>query len=233
MTIVVANLKSECGQSTCAVNLACELAGTAKTGVVDRWEGTSSVLLVTMPADVSDPYCASEHLPVSCEHLPSAELNRDRWTQGVLELAADLDYVVMCNPPHLRDATELLVAISDLVVVPCSAADLEATATMIGMIRSARSARADGGPKCLLVPTRVGPGTPAARELTKSLEKLGEPVGPPVHQRTAFAGAFVAGRWIGDFAPDGVAHADIRALATCVKRTAELKAVVPSEQSAG
>ncbi len=53
--------------------------------------------------------------------------------------------------------------------------------------------------------------------MASALEKLGEPVGPWVHQRTAFAEAFLADRWIGDFAPDGLAHADIKALAASVK----------------
>ncbi len=79
----------------------------------------------------------------------------------------------------------------------------------------------------MLVPTRIGPepsaeNEPSAgKELVAAMEALGEPVGPIVHQRQAFADAFLANRWIGDTAPDGLAHADIKALATRVRGMAE------------
>jgi chromosome partitioning protein len=219
MLIAVANLKSGCGQSTCAVNLACELAGEKASAGAGRWEHADTVILlsVLMLADSSDHYCSSGKLPISCEHLALVDRSGDRWTKRVLEYAAGVDYVVVDSPPHLHDATADMVRISDLVVVPCSTSDLEATRTMIGLIRRARSLRADGGPKCLLAPTRVGPGAAARKELVTELEKLGEPVGPTVHERAAFAEAFLAGRWIGDFDPNGIAHADIKAVAAAVR----------------
>jgi hypothetical protein len=41
---------------------------------------------------------------------------------------------------------------------------------------------------------------------------------PAIHQSDAFADAFTAGRWIGDFAFNSAAHKDIKALANAVRK---------------
>ena len=139
------------------------------------------------------------------------------------EIAAHVDYVVVDTEPSLPGVMQEVVGIADLVVVPCSAApalDLDVTLAMLQMIRAARAARVDGGPKCLLLPTRVNAGTKAGEVVDEVLKVSGEPVGPFIHQSVLFAEAFRAGLWIGDFAPDSAAHGDIKALAECVNKYA-------------
>jgi cellulose biosynthesis protein BcsQ len=92
---------------------------------------------------------------------------------------------------------------------------------MLQMIRAARPSRPDGGPKCLLLPTRVNAGTKAGEQVDQVLRVSGEPVGPFIHQSVLFVEAFRAGLWIGDFAPDSAAHGDIKALAECVKSSVQ------------
>lgn len=215
MLIVVANLKDRCGQSTCAVNLACELAGVDKLAA-GRWEGSHSVLMSMLETNTSH-YCSGGLLPVSCSHLPPQDSNMDLWIQEkILALGTEVDYVVVDSPPHLHDATRSFVSVSDLVVVPCSADDLEATAAMMELIRESRFNRSDAGPKCLLVPTRVNAGTQEWKELEASLRQFGEVVAPPIHQSALFGAAFREKRWIGDFAPDSPAHGDVKGVATSV-----------------
>jgi len=69
-----------------------------------------------------------------------------------------------------------------------------------------------------MIPSRVDSRTRAGQEIATALKRFGEPVGPVVHQRTAFVDAFSAGQWIGDYAPTSTAHDDISSLATAVRK---------------
>lgn len=198
------NLKGGVGKSHGAVNVACELAQAHK-------------LLVTL-IDADSQGTAAHHasagkLPVAFEHWPlEDERAVDRWVQRVLSVQAD--YVVIDAPPHFNSVTKAIVAIADTVVIPCSpsGADLAATIQTLDLVRATRLARTDGGPGCLLVPSRVDRRTVAGREIESTLNRLGEPVGPAVHQRAVVVESFTAGQWIGEFAPNGDAHEDIATL---------------------
>jgi chromosome partitioning protein len=219
MLIALVNVKGGSGKSTVGVNLACQLAGLDHLST-DRWRGKHSVVLVDADAKgTAAKYCSGGHLPVSSERLPIEDgKDIERWIQRIL--AIEVDFVVVDAPPHVDIVTKAIIGISDLVVVPCSAdgVGLVAAAPMVELIRLVRSARSDGGPKCLFIPTRVNVRTAGAREIETALRKLGETVGPPIHQRDAFVDAAAAGRWIGDFAFNSAAHRDIKKLASVVLR---------------
>jgi chromosome partitioning protein len=219
MVIAVANLESRCGKSICAVNLACELADIDSL-CADRWQGKYSVVLVDGDINGTATRCCSGgRLPVSSEYLGLEDLkDLQRWVQRIRTIKAD--YVVLDGPSSITAVTLAIVGVSDLVVVPCSVSrDLMAIPPMMKLIREARSARSDGRPECILVPTCVNVGTTVGRKIDTALRKLGERVGPVIHYRPAFVDALSAGRWIGDFAPDSSAHGDIKALAASVGRT--------------
>jgi chromosome partitioning protein len=117
-------------------------------------------------------------------------------------------------------ATQAAARIADLVLIPVTASgiDLVATRAVVDLIRQARAVRRSGGPGCLIVPSKIDRRTDAGRQIDEQLRHFGEPVGPAVHQRAAFADAFGAGQWIGDYAPESAAHYDISLLAIAVKR---------------
>ncbi|MGA3239273.1 MAG: ParA family protein [Bryobacteraceae bacterium] len=220
MLIAVVNLKGGGGRSTCAVNLACELADLDHL-CNDRWQGKYRVVLVDADADgAASKYSSGGHLPVSSENLPIADWSdMEGWIQRVL--AIQVDFVIVDAPLKVDIITKAIVGICDLVVVPWCAADdvdLIAVAPIVELIRVVRSASADGGPKCLLVPTHVNARTTAGKEIETVLGKLGEPIGPAIHQMDAFVDAAIAGRWIGDFAYNSAAHQDIKALASAVRQ---------------
>ena len=207
--IAVANLKGGCGKTTIAVNLACEML-TSRT----------SVAIVDADSQGSATYWAEEgELPVTVVNLPLGNRRgADTWINHVLSLNDDLA-IVDC-PPQIGAATEAAVGIADLVLVPVtpSGADLAATAAALELVNSATDARSDGGPGCLLIPSKVDARTTAGREIESVLREFDEAVAPAVGQRTAFVDSFGAGQWVGHYSPRSKAYADIKTLTRVVRR---------------
>ncbi len=207
--IAVANLKGGCGKSTVAVNLACELAS----------NGDGVLLLDNDSQGTASHWITHGRLPIRGEFMPLE--NGEDGDRLVRVVAAARDrYVVLDAPAHVGAATQAAGKIADLVLIPVTASgvDLVATETVVELIRRARSLRGNGAPSCLIVPSKIDRRTDAGRQILEQLQRFGEPVGPAVHQRTAFADAFSAGQWIGDYAPQSAAHYDISSLAIAVKR---------------
>ena len=217
MLINVANLEN--GQSTCALNLACALSGTDQL-CADRWKGARRVILFDAEPTrgTATGYASGGQLPVSRDSLPLGDSTIDKWLLRILAIASEVDYLVVDSPPRFDAVARAILRISDLVVIPCSssAADLMGVAAIMRAIGTMRLARPDGGPKCLLVPTRGTAETTRGDEIGDALRKFGEPVGPAIYRRAAFEDAF-AGRWIGDFAHYSPAHEAAVALAVCVE----------------
>jgi chromosome partitioning protein len=211
--ITVANLKGGCGKSTIAVNLAGELAKKGVATVVIDADGQGTAI----------SWAEAGRLPFPVQSLP-LEHPRDgaRWIARVLSVGATC-LIVDC-PPHVGAATEAAVGVSDLVVIPVysSGADLRATVQALDLVRAARADRKDGAPQCLMVPSRIDRRTSSGREIEGALKQFGEPIGPAVHQRSAFIDALTAGQWIGDYAAESAAHDDITSLALAVKRKLKL-----------
>ena len=209
LIVAVLNLKGGCGNSTIAVNLACELAASAE-----------SVLLLDNDAQGTASHWLSHgRLPIRGEFMPlENDQDGERLVRAVT--AATARYVVLDAPAHVGAAAQAAGKIADLVLVPVTASgvDLVATQAVVDLIRRARTQRR-GAPKCLIVPSKIDRRTDAGRRIDEQVASFGESVGPAIHQRTAFVDAFGAGEWIGDYAPQSPAHYDITALAMAVKRS--------------
>ncbi len=67
-------------------------------------------------------------------------------------------------------------AIGTIPVTP-SGADLVATDSALASVHDAQVARKDGGPLCLLVPSKVDRRTATGRELAAALERFDDPGG--------------------------------------------------------
>jgi chromosome partitioning protein len=210
LVVAVVNLKGGCGKSTIAVNLACELAATGE-----------SVLLVDNDSQGTSTHWISHgRLPVRGEFMPLENDGDGERLVRAMALRAER-YVVLDAPAHVGAATQAAGKIADLVLVPVTASgvDLLATRSAVEIIHKAREIRRSGGPKCLIVPSKIDRRTDAGRKIEDQLRSFGEQVGPTVHQRTSFVEAFGAGQWIGDYAPGSLAHFDISSLAIAVKRS--------------
>jgi chromosome partitioning protein len=206
--IAVANLKGGCGKSTIAVNLACELAARGAVVLVDAdTQGTASYWL------------AQGQFPIRAETIPlETAREAERWTARVLALTAA--FVVVDCPPHVGSATTAAVGIADLMLVPVtpSSADLVAAASALVLLNQVRTSRPDGGPKCLMVPSKIDRRTSSGREIETALKHFGQPIAPAIHQRAALVDCFGAGQWIGQFEPHSAAYSDLAALAGAVRR---------------
>lgn len=206
--IAIANLKGGVGKSTVAVNLSSALAVKGKVLLVDADEQATSTYYATkglLPV---------ESLPLP--FIPGEDVKK--WVGRVLALAAD--YVVIDAPPHTGPATQAIVGLADLVLIPVgpSVADIAATARAVELVRTARQHRKGSRLHCLLIPCRVDTRTTSGRELPQVLKSLGEPIGPTIHQRAAFVDAMTVGEWVGAYAPNSDAHNDVLALADAVRR---------------
>lgn len=208
--IAICNLKGGVGKTTICVNLAAQLTSRGSCTLVDADAQASAVA-----------YAAPGLLPVEVVALPlDTERAVERWVKQVLAVATD--YVVLDLPPHANATTAAAIGIADTVLVPCGASPVDLTATVgtVHLVRTARAERADSGPRCLLVPSRVDTRTVAGRELDAALKKFGEPIAPAIRQRQAFVDAAVAGKWIGDV-ERGDALNDINGLLKTVLRHAK------------
>jgi chromosome partitioning protein len=208
--VAVMNLKGGCGKSTIAVNLACELAGA----------GDPVLLLDNDSQGTASQWIGNGRLPIRGERVPLENAaDSERLVRAIA--SAGTRYVVLDAPAHVGAAALATGRAADLALIPvtASAVDLSATQTVLDLIRQVRALRRDGGPQCLIVPSKIDRRTGAGRQIEEHLAHFGEPVSPAIHQRAAFADAFGAGKWIGDFAPQSAAHYDISALAVAVKRT--------------
>lgn len=207
--IAVVNLKGGCGKSTIAVNLACELAA-----------GRDSVLLIDNDCQgTATQWMSHGRLPIAGEFMPlETEQDGERLVRAIT--AGRQRYVLLDAPAHVGAATQAAGKIADLVLIPVTASgvDLAATESAVNLIQQARANRRSLEPKCLIIPSKIDRRTDAGRQIVERLGCFGEPVGPTVHQRTAFVEAFGAGQWIGQFAPQSSAHYDIASLAIAVRR---------------
>ena len=209
--IAVAGLKGGTGKTTIAANLAHELAILMgrKVAVLDADPQRS----LANWAGLGDDFLAGAVEAADPTDSPSDFRSR------VESAARVADIVIIDTPPGFADSALLAALLADLVLLPAgpSPLDIMAAREALDLVREARRQRKGRKPKARFVPSRVIARTALGRDLSTSLEELGEKVLPALGQRVAVPEAALSGQTVREYAPRSVAAAEFRTLAEAVK----------------
>lgn len=204
--ISLAQRKGGVGKTTLAVSVAAELSR----------RGIDAALV-----DADPQLSACEWARPGALAFPVYEMPLDRdpvavWARQVRAIEAEC--IIVDAPPHDR-AVGAAVAVSDVLLVPCtpSGLDLESTAQTLAIVRAVRERRA-AHLDVVLVPNRVDARTLEGRQLIDELHAFGEAVASSVGDRSAFVRAFSLGCSVADLAPGDKAEREVVALADLVMR---------------
>lgn len=166
LIITVAHQKGGVGKSTISTNLRGYFSGGGyKTALVDiDPQGSLTKLIRTF----------SDQAGREPEHVFTREDFKSY--NDLLKMLEPYDIVVIDTPPYLSKELEDVLAITNMVVVPCKASPLDylAIGDTLDLIRDAKAKRNDLSAAVVL--TMVISGTDFTTNIRKELEKTGFPV---------------------------------------------------------
>lgn len=210
--IAVGNLKGGTGKTTLAINIASEFSA----------RGQKTMLYDADPQGSAAQWASMQGIAVQCIHLPltddATHIDVERWLRTVKGTKTDI--VLIDLPPIIGRSTEAALFVCQLFLCPVKASglDLSATQKAVNLVHDAQELQGDGLPKCVMVPSMVDVRTAAGKELPEVLTRFGGLVSPSVGYRVAFADAYTTGQWVGNYAKNSKAHADIVTLVDFLER---------------
>jgi chromosome partitioning protein len=203
--ITLAQRKGGVGKTTLAVAVAAELSR----------RGKDCALVDSDPQRSGSEWAKLGNLAFPVYEIILGEEPVGAWVAEVRRVEAD--YVVIDTAPNDR-ALGASIAVSDLILIPCtpSGLDLEATVRTLEIIDNVRARRRERV-HVVLVPNRVDQRTLEGQQLADELIAFGEPVAVAIGDRSAFVRAFAKGQSVGDLAPGQSADREIRSLCDLVE----------------
>jgi chromosome partitioning protein len=208
-TITVAQLKGGAGKTTLAVCLAAELYKRGNTVILIDADAQRSACQWARPGNLRFPV---DGVALTVQTVAT-------WVHKLVEVAKSYNYVVIDSAPH-EWAVSASVAVSDIVVVPCtpSGLDLNATARTLEIIDRVR-VRKRGHPSLILVPNRVDTRTREGLQIGAALTRFNEVVSPTIGDRAAFVRAFTTGHTVAEMPEGLIAYREIQTLCDLVEKT--------------
>jgi len=211
--IAVAQRKGGVGKTTLAISLAGELRRRRKqVGLID-----------TDPQESACQWAEPGNLHFPVYSLPLGEQPMSTWVRKFNKVAGNHTYVVVDTAPSERSLVAS-IAVSNLVLVPCtpSGLDIEATARTLEIIEKIREHR-DRQPNLIIVPNRVDARTLEGRQLVEELSSFGETVSQTIGNRSAFVRAFSSGHTVAAMSDGEVARHEIELLCNLVEKCLDPK----------
>ena len=206
--IAITGRKGGIGKSTITANVAAEFAAQGRTvAVLDADPQKSLVAWSQLGKGVLSRVVE----PIETEHP-------ERFRAAVRAKERTADIVLIDTPPGFADPALLAALVADVVLLPCgpSPLDILAAREALTLTRDVRKQRNDGKPIIRFVPSKGLPTTTLGRDLSASLERLGEKVLPGVNQRIAVAESALSGLTVGEYAPGSLAHIEFQTLTKAI-----------------
>jgi chromosome partitioning protein len=205
--IAVTGRKGGIGKSTITANLAAELLALGHTVAILDADPQRSLVAWS---ELGEGVLRDLVRPVDAGH--------PRQFRSAVDAAASrADRVLVDTPPGFADPALLAALHADLVLLPSgpSPLDIMAAKDALNVAREAGKQRGNGKPLIRFVPSKVTV-TTLGRELAGSLAELGEPVLPPIGQRTVAAEATLSGLTVREHAMGSTSQEEFAALAAAV-----------------
>ncbi len=143
----------------------------------------------------------------------------DKQTRKDIEqISKDTDFVVIDTPPELMTSALKAALLSDLLIIPCPASqlDLEAAEETVDLAETANK------PFWLLA-SDIDARTSLGKKFRDDvLKKLGRTFKTVIHHKVNIIEAAMIGEWVGAYAPNSEAHAEYKKLITEILATKEL-----------
>lgn len=138
--------------------------------------------------------------------------------KDIEEISKNADFVIIDTPPELMTSALKAALLSDLLIIPCPASqlDLEAAEETVDLAETANKS-------FWLLASDIDARTSLGKKFREDvLSKLGRTFKTVIHHKVSIIEAAMVGQWVGSYAPNSDSHIEYKELITEILSTEEL-----------